>query len=173
MSCETTRRQLEAFLSGKLAGEESRGVRRHLASCNSCAGSLSPLDRVEVLAAADPEIEPSADLAARFRTRLEAHRARSGRSVDVRSLWSRLLEWTLPRQLAAAGALAGFLALGLYVGIHRPDQPAAGPAAGDISIAENLPLLRDLKVIENLDLLEDFDAIESLSRGGVTPSTVQ
>ena len=51
--------------------------------------------------------------------------------------------------------------------MYRLNRP--GPAAADIAIAENLPLLRDMKVIENLDLLEDFDAIQGLQPA----STVQ
>ncbi|PYV13342.1 MAG: hypothetical protein DMG07_14795 [Acidobacteria bacterium] len=162
MSCQTTQSRLEAFLSGRLSGEESRSVRLHLASCRSCAQGLGPVDRIEILAASDAEVEPSADFAARFRARLESHRAQA-----ARPRWSVFSGWSLPRQLAAAGALAGFLALGVYLGVYRLNRP--GPAAADIAIAENLPLLRDMKVIENLDLLEDFDAIQGLQPA----STVQ
>jgi anti-sigma factor RsiW len=159
MSCETTRGQIEAFLSGRLAGEESRAVRLHLAACSACAATLAAADRVELLPAVDPEIEPSPDLGARFRTRLEAHRELK----EARRSWWSVLAWPVPRQLAAAGALAAFLVFGLYVGMHRENIPPTGPGASEITIAENLPLLQDMKVIENLDLLEDFDAIENLS----------
>ena len=159
MSCQTTRGRIEAFVNGRLAGEEARTVRLHLAACSSCAAALAPADRVELLPALDPDIEPSPDLGARFRTRLQEHREQR----DARRPWWTVLAWPLPRQLAAAAALAAFLAFGLYVGLKRENTPATAPGASEITIAENLPLLQDLKVIENLDLLEDFDAIENLS----------
>jgi anti-sigma factor RsiW len=158
MSCETTRPQIEALLSGRLAGEESRTVRLHLASCAACAATLAPADRIELLPAVDPEIEVSPDFGAKFRTRLQAHRELR----DARRSWWTILAWPLPRQLAAAGALAAFIVFGLYVGLHRENVPVT-PGPSEITIAENLPLLQDMKVIENLDLLEDFDTIENLS----------
>lgn len=178
MSCADAGKHLEALLAGTLAGEAARAVRRHLAGCRRCAEALAPADRMEILPALDDAIEPSADLAARFRARLDAHRAETARgreaasSAGLGALWRALRSWSVPRQLAAAGALAGFLAFGIYLGMHREAQRATDPAASEIQIAQNLPLLRDLEVIENLDLLEDFDAIQNLPERGKA-STIQ
>lgn len=175
MSCTETRSSLAAFLGGGLAGDEARRVRRHLSECPSCAAALPVLDRVELLPSVDPEIEPSADLADRFRARLERHRleypARTATPV-VEPWWRRFLAWSTPRQLAAAAVAAAFIAFGIYVGVDRTGPPAGAPLAADIPIAENLPLLRDMAVIQNLDLLEDFDEIRNLAAGPGGP-TVQ
>jgi len=175
MNCKETREKLEEFLAGRLGGAEARGIRMHLASCSGCAGTLPALDLIEVLVAMDPEIEPASDLQERFFRRLERHRASgSAAARESRSWWQPFLRWEFGRQLAAAGALATALALGVYLAKHRVEKPASSPAiAGDIAIAEDLPLLQDMRVIENLDLLEDFDTIQSLSPGGASPSTVR
>ena len=173
MNCKETREKLAEFLAGQLSGAEARGIRLHLASCSGCAGALPALDLVEVLVAMDQEIEPASDLQERFFRRVERHRASGSVAARGRSRRQLLLGWGFGQQLAAAGALAAALALGLYVGKHRVEEPASNPAiAGDIAIAENLPLLEDMRVIENLDLLEDFDTMQSLSPGGGSPSTV-
>lgn len=139
---------------------------------------LRGADRIEILLAADPEIEPSEDLHSRFRARLTEHRSRVGEIRNAgffRTWWKLFLEWSLPRQLATAGALTALLVLGFYVGRTMIDDTLApAPLVSDIAIAENLPLLLDLQVIENMDLLEDFDAIQNVSeRSLTTPSTVQ
>jgi hypothetical protein len=173
MNCKETREKLEEFLAGQLGGAEARGIRLHLASCSGCASALPALDLVEILVAMDQEIEPASDLQERFFRRLERHRASgSAAARECRSWWQLFLHWVFGQRLAAAGALAAALALGLYLGKHRVEEPASNPPIADIAIAENLPLLQDMPVIENLDLLEDFDTIQSLSPGGGSPSTV-
>ena len=77
MNCEETRRSLQSFLNGRLSGEESRGIRKHLAGCADCASGLDALDRIEILTALDEEIEPSAHLLTRFRARMEEHRSQA------------------------------------------------------------------------------------------------
>ena len=64
MNCEQIREVLNAFVNGRMSGDESRAVRLHLASCAACASRLSPAERVEILPALDDEIEPSEDFAA-------------------------------------------------------------------------------------------------------------
>lgn len=178
MNCEETRTRIAALVEGTLAGETARGVRSHLAGCRRCAESLAVIDRVELLPAFDEAIEPSADLGARFRARLETHREETARARDAASVggfgafWRAVRSWSVPRQLLAAGALAGFLAFGIYLGIHREAQRVIETPPTEIQIAQNLPLLRDMQVIENLDLLEDFDAIQSMPEGR-KPSTIQ
>ena len=119
----------------------------------------------------DEQIEPSSDLAARFHARLENHRLRAAPlAAPPRpgGWWKRFLALGVPRQLAAAGALAAVLVLGVYLSMHRVDDPLPPSMTSEIPIAENLPLLQDMAVIQNLDLLEDFDAIRNLSAGSAT-----
>ncbi len=174
MNCAEIQKELELFLSGKLSGEGAEFIRSHLASCRQCASRLSIPDRIEALVALDETVEPSDGFVARFRARLESHRLRQEQDRTTHSgWWGRLLGLSLPKQLAAAGAVAGLLALGIYFGILRTYPPAPAATVTEINIAENLPLLEDMAVISNLDLLEDFDAIQNLNETQTKPSGTQ
>ncbi|HYK87161.1 MAG TPA: zf-HC2 domain-containing protein [Acidobacteriota bacterium] len=173
MSCAEIKDELKLFLSGKLSGERSRRVRTHLATCAQCASELSAPDRIEGLVALDEAIEPSSEFESRFSARLDAHRRKQGATPDQPSLRERILAWSLSRQLAAAGVLAAFLALGIYIGMFRDRLQAPVATVTEVSIAENLPLLQDMAVIENLDLLEDFDTIQGLNSNETKPSMVR
>jgi anti-sigma factor RsiW len=174
MNCRETKSKLEAVESGALSGPEARSVREHLVGCPACAAALGPRDRLETIMMFDEEIEPSPDFHQRFRKRLREHLENPVAASPVRAAdpwWRRFTEWSLPRQAATAAAAAFVLALGIYVGVHRPAEQAAPSFSTEIPIAENLPLLEDMRVIQNLDLLEDFDAIKNLPGGA--GSTVQ
>jgi anti-sigma factor RsiW len=163
MDCEELRDQLGRFLSGKLSGDRSRAVRLHLASCSRCAGRLDALDRIEVLVGMDGAIDPSPDLHERFRDRLQAHHSQHRTELPAyRSLWRHRFAWSLPKQLSAAAALSLFLAMGIYLGWLRQSSRLSATAVNEISIAENLSLLKDMEIIRNLDQLEDFDVIQDL-----------
>jgi anti-sigma factor RsiW len=163
MNCEETLSNLDSFLNGRLHGEQSRQLRRHLATCAHCAAALTPGDRIEVLPAIDGEIKPSEDLTSRFHARLEAHRAAASVTIGF-SLAALLRTWfpTLPRRIAGVGALAAFLITGIYLGLYHVSAPGPVPGSGEVVIAENLPLLQDMGVIKNLDLLEDLDTIQEM-----------
>jgi len=163
MTCRETQAQLEAFLNGKLSGESSRSIRRHLASCNSCAALLSPEDLIELLPVLDETIQPSAGLQARFHARMEAHR----REQPEKTRRTLPFDWRAlgrPARLIGAGALATVLvAAGIIFEIRSYRPYATAPSEVEMTIAGNLPLLQDLRVIENLEMLEDFDSIDNLS----------
>ena len=164
MTCRETQAQLEAFLKGKLSGDSSRNVRRHLASCKSCAALLSPADLVELLPVLDETVQPSAGLQVRFHARVEAHRRRQPQETRRTLPGFNVLAWSWPARLTAAGALATVLfAAGIVFQIRSYRPYATAPTDAEITIADNLPLLQDLRVIENLEMLEDFDSIENLS----------
>jgi len=172
MNCADTQTRLKVFLSGKLEGTEARNVRLHLASCPRCASVLNPVDRVEILPAIDETVELSENFHDRFLSRLEAHRTRQvGARHDSDFWWNRLFQWSMPRRLAVAGSLAAVLFLGVYWAVFRVNEDLDALPA-DITIAENLPLLRDMKVIENLDLLEDFESIQELGAGSKPATAV-
>lgn len=164
MNCEETRRSLQSFLNGRLSGEESRGIRKHLAGCADCASRLDALDRIEILTALDEEIEPSAHLLTRFRVRVEQHRSRAAESRAGFSWIRRHVSWGRRSQLAAAVfGITILLVAGVYWSRYQAGSAQRGSTINEINIAEKLPLLRDMPVIQNLDLLEDFDSIQSLS----------
>ena len=158
MNCEETRAGLDQLRCGRLSGEASRRLRRHLASCPACWSALGDSDRIEALSSMDPSIEPSPDLSERFRELLRRHRsAQDGRA---RTAWWRE-PWRL-RRLAAAVALACLLTLVMYLKDFRRGPPSSQEVA-DYSLAVDLPLLEDMDVIRNLELIEDFDAVQRLA----------
>jgi len=154
---------LDDFLDGWMSGEEARVVRLHLASCAACASSLSLSEKIEMLPALDETIEPSEHFDAAFRARLQ----RRKRSMSpVLSKEEREGAWPFlrrPWRLAAVGALAALLVVGIFVR-HLGDEANPPGNLSDRVIAENLNLLEDMAVINNLDLLENFDAIEEMTQ---------
>jgi anti-sigma factor RsiW len=168
MNCEETRAGLDQLRSGRLSGEASRRLRRHLASCPACWSGLGDSDRIEALSSMDEPIEPSPDLSERFTQRLLQHR--SAQEGQVRMGWWRQL-WR-PRRLAAAAALAGLLALLVFLKDFRRSPPSSQEVA-DYSFAEDLPLLEEMDVIRNFELIEDFDAIQKLAEFLAAPPAVR
>lgn len=166
MNCSTAEERMELLLQGGLADVEARALRDHLASCPRCLSGLGEAHLAEILPAIDPEIEPSAGFHDRFLLRLQNHRAQARSMEKKEALSRRFWAWSWMHKLALAGALAAVLGFVIYTGLQSPEVPVAGPSMmGEITVAENLPLLKDMSVIENLDLLEDFDAIENLNEG--------
>ena len=154
MNCQQIREAMEAFMNGKLRGEESREVRRHLASCDACSSRLSPSEWMEILPALDEEIEPTEDFSSRFHARLQERRSHRI------PWWRKISAWGRPWQLAAAGALALAL-VGIFL-VRYLGEPTDQAEYADIAVAEDLPFFDDMAIISNLDLLEDFDIIENL-----------
>ncbi len=173
MNCKEFEHCLEPLLAGKLRGEEARQVRQHVRDCPRCRTALSPADRIEILPLLDGEIEPREDLDGRFRARLAAHRA-DRTTADASSFAISFGQsWFAPGRIAALGALAAFLFLGVYLGLYQVPAPGPVSTSGEMSIAENLPLLQNMGVIKNLDMLEDFDAIEEISQEEPEPIPVK
>ena len=160
MNCEQIREVLNAFVNGRMSGDESRAVRLHLASCAACASRLSPAERVEILPALDDEIEPSEDFAAGFQQKLRRRKMESSSANEQSGEFS--FFGRRPWHLTAVGALAALFMAGIFLrhsgdGFNLPDN------LNDFSVAENLSLLQDMPVINNLDFLENFETIEKIT----------
>jgi anti-sigma factor RsiW len=160
MNCEQIREVLDAFVNGRMSGDESRAVRLHLASCAACASRLSPAERVEILPALDDEIVPSEDFAARFHAKLQRRKMESSSAKERSGGLS--FFWRRPWQLAAVGTLAALLMAGIFLP-HSGDGLNVPDTVNDFSVAENLSLLQDMPVLNNLDFLENFETIEKIT----------
>jgi len=132
---------------------------------------LGGIDRIETFTCMDEVVEPSDNLPHRFRAKLLAHRRQQAEASAA--WWSKVRNWSRPRQLVAAGAFVVVLVVGIYLGTFRSGEPEPTAAIQEISIAEDLPMLEEMGILRDLDLLEDFDAIQSLSEGGRTVAPVQ
>jgi len=71
MNCELAHERIVTAAYGELADEQAHELERHIAGCQECAGEREQLLALKVLVAANPVMEPDANLIARSRMRLE------------------------------------------------------------------------------------------------------
>jgi anti-sigma-K factor RskA len=73
MTCQDFEELLGAYVLGALTPEERRGVKEHLAQCPECIQKLQELQAVaNLLPLTVPDVEPAADLKARFFSQIES-----------------------------------------------------------------------------------------------------
>src|SRR5436305_1844048 len=71
MKCEEVREDLVLVTYCELPDEAMAAVERHLEECEGCSGELKSLLRMHEALAARPELEPSPNLLAQARMRLD------------------------------------------------------------------------------------------------------
>jgi hypothetical protein len=71
MNCAEIHERVVLAAYGELPDDENHALLQHLASCSGCRGEREQLLALKTLSAAYPVIEPSPNLVARSRTRLE------------------------------------------------------------------------------------------------------
>jgi hypothetical protein len=71
MNCEVAHERIVLAAYGELSDEQIHELDRHLTSCNECCDEREQLQALKTLAAVHPVAEPSANLVARSRMRLE------------------------------------------------------------------------------------------------------
>ncbi len=151
---------LSALLDGELSPERESGLRARIAGEPALAARLAELERVDVALRAMPTVATSPELGASLRAKLEAEG--SAPDDNVQSLDDR-------RRLAPGwigGALAAAAALALYLALSSGSNPVLDAEPGriadalseatdeEIGIALEYETLADLDVIEDLELLE-------------------
>lgn len=154
MTCPT-REEVAAALedAGTPAGEAGppgplAALRGHLAGCAACRAEYARLEAgLAALRAGSPTVEPSPFFATRLAARLAAAPPPPRRGLAALSaLVGR------PWRLAAAGALAAALTVGL-VAVQR------GRSADELAVAARLELLEDLEVVASLGDVEGADDV--------------
>jgi len=94
MNCEIARERIVTAAYGELGDEQTHELERHIAGCPNCAKEREQLLALRVLAEAHPVEEPSANLVARSRLKLEeALDARRGE--PPRRWYERLGQWMM------------------------------------------------------------------------------
>lgn len=109
-----------AYVDGDLGPLEERAVERHLEACPACRGLVADLRTVRAAAFTLDRREPSPDLFARIRARVEAEPAAARRSAwpSTRPAWA---TW-----LGAAAALLVATTLGVLPLLRQATAPDAG-----------------------------------------------
>jgi anti-sigma factor RsiW len=151
---------LSALLDGELSPQRESELRARMVGEPALAARLAELERVDLALRAMPAEAPSPELRASLRAKLEA--AATAPADNPRSV-------THPRRLLpswAGGTLAAAAALALYLAVSSGNdsildaEPAriadvlASATDEEIGIALEFETLADLEVIEDLELLE-------------------
>ena len=151
---------LSALLDGELSPQRESELRARMVGAPALAARLAELERVDLALRAMPAEAPSPGLRASLRAKLEA--AATAPADNPRSV-------THPRRLLpswAGGTLAAAAALALYLAVSSGNdsildaEPAriadvlASATDEEIGIALEFETLADLEVIEDLELLE-------------------
>ena len=151
---------LSALLDGELSPQRESELRARMVGEPALAARLVELERVDLALRAMPAEAPSPGLRASLRAKLEA--AATAPADNPRSV-------THPRRLLpswAGGTLAAAAALALYLAVSSGNdsildaEPAriadvlASATDEEIGIALEFETLADLEVIEDLELLE-------------------
>ncbi len=151
---------LSALLDGELSPQRESELRARMVGEPALAARLAELERVDLALRAMPAEAPSPELRGSLREKLEAAAtapADNPRSVTDRS---RLLPSWAGGTLAAAAALALYLAVSSGSDSILDAEPARiadvleSATDEEIGIALELETLADLEVIEDLELLE-------------------
>lgn len=127
MSCESTQRQLTAYLEGELEGAEGSAVRGHLRECAVCRQVASDEGRLRDQLRMLPPIDPPASLWAGVQAQLAAAEVADAK----RPAWKRALARFMPSlpTFAIGGALAAAAVALVWWRTHRDpvEDPVAKP----------------------------------------------
>ncbi|HXZ86422.1 MAG TPA: zf-HC2 domain-containing protein [Myxococcota bacterium] len=147
--------RLSAYLDGELPARERTELEPALAEAE-LARQLAALRALEHELRELPQLEPGADFEARFRARLAAER-----TAQREPFWRRLRALGAGRALVGACALAGAIALAVWLRRPQPIGPELEQVA-EIRDPETWDMLRseDVELFEVLEILEAWDGVQ-------------
>ena len=141
MKCEWVRENIALHVYGELADDARHELEQHVARCADCAAELKAEQEFHALLSQDREAEPTPNLLAASRMRLQE----ALETAEQGGFWRRLAfdpaNWL--RQMSFSPALASaILILGFAGGIgtsykvfvHQPQATGAAPAPAEASI---------------------------------------
>ena len=157
MNCAEIHEKVVLAAYGELPDDQAHALSLHMASCSECREEQEQLLALKTLSAANPVLEPNANLVARSRTRLEE----SLDALPPKQWYDRLGDWMTRTATglqsapvaaclllvagAGLGSLGGYefsarhVAAAASNGPGRPETPpvvAADPAAGPITLGD-------------------------------------
>ena len=146
---------LSALMDDALGPIEKQALQDHVDQCPVCRRKMAGFSMVDQAVRQIPEIEPSAAFNRDFWEKIHAIDAQNERK------WS-WATWLGNRRSLVSGGLAVGIALGLYLGLSRPDPKIPDINPEVLFMAEHLEMLDDYELVSHLDLLEDWEAINTL-----------
>lgn len=123
MTCRDTSDRLHDFLDGRLAADERRKIREHLADCLHCSRELAGLRQLQDRATDLPGVAPRRDLWPAIRERI---RPATRPQLPASAPAPPAERWPRWWPLAAAAVLALALLLPRFAASPRPVETAAG-----------------------------------------------
>jgi anti-sigma factor RsiW len=153
MNCVHSKKQLVAYLDGKLEAAERRQFETHLAVCAACQERAAEFRSVWEVLDELPLLSPSPafDSVVRARVQEELHRG---------GFWN----WLVPSPRLAFAATALLIA-SIWLSSFQPVRlPSTHPPAGAaVQNAEaEFGMINNLPVLEDYDVLTSFDALSEL-----------
>lgn len=149
LSCDAAHDQITLLLYGELGDEECHQLEQHLAGCQDCRDEMEVTRALSSAMAILPVREPSPNLLAQTRQRIDEALERAPRNSWLAQLRQSLLtDFRLLRTtpVAATALLIAGAVLGGFAGFHagRPHSetpafvdPASAPIAGVTSVVED------------------------------------
>jgi anti-sigma factor RsiW len=149
LSCEQAQEQITLLLYGELGDEDCHRLEQHLAGCNECRDEMEVSRALSSAMAIPPVREPSPNLVAQTRQKIDEALEQAPRNSWLEQLRSSL--WTDFRLLrtapiagaallfagAAVGGLAGFQIARPHAAEPAFVDPASAPIAGVTSVVED------------------------------------
>lgn len=161
MNCELAREHIVTGAYGELPDELTHDLARHIADCEACHSEREQLLAFKAMADAHRVLEPSANLIARARLRLDESLDALPPKHWYQKLGERLLGNFASLQTAGVAAIllvAVCLGAGVFGGyeyaqnrgLHRASEPAVVSASGGLQSETALPPLAEVASISGI-----------------------
>ncbi len=174
MNCEWTRQNIALYVYDELRDDERYDFERHISSCAGCRQELEEVQGLKTAMSATPVIEPSANLVARSRMRLQEALENERQSLGFRRFTFDLAGWINAMKFApaltAALLIFGFVGGSLATWKLLPRVPGpvlvqGPPTTSEAAVASIHGIVQEPgtnKVRVNYDTLQSASAEGSL-----------
>jgi hypothetical protein len=135
MDCELAQQKIALFAYGELPDDQCHLLEGHLVTCKRCQEEFAAVQALQQAMALAPTVEPSANLLAQARLRLEE-------ALDTmpRSGWLMRVQQSMFRGVSASGSWGGYQAA---MRTHRPPAELPAAIAGPGTIANVSSIVRE------------------------------
>ena len=117
MTCQDIKDKFPDYLIGDLNQEEKEQMQTHIAACPSCREELESLSAIWTKLGVLPEVQPEANLRARFYTMLEEYKNDLGEEKPKAHLLEQIKNWFKPVWTGRPAFQLSFSLFFLFVGL--------------------------------------------------------